>query len=251
VLIHGWPLNAAMWEYQMPFLVDRGLRCVAYDRRGFGRSTHPGHGYDYDTFADDLAALLDALDLRDVTLVGYSMGGGEVARYLSRHGAARIARVALVGAITPFLLKTADNPGGMDKQFYDDAVAALAHDRPRFFADALGPMVFGAGQPGYAVSAELVQWVVGLCLQASPKATIDCVRAFSETDFRRDLRAVTVPTLIVHGDADLSVPIDLSARRVARAIPGSRLVEYPGAPHGLFFTEKDRLNADLLAFVCG
>jgi non-heme chloroperoxidase len=130
VLIHGWPLNAAMWEYQMPYLVDRGLRCVAYDRRGFGRSTHPGHGYDYDTFADDLAALLDALDLRDVTLVGYSMGGGEVARYLSRHGAARIARVALVGAITPCLLKTADNPGGMDQQFYDDAVAALAHDRP-------------------------------------------------------------------------------------------------------------------------
>jgi non-heme chloroperoxidase len=249
VLIHGWPMNVEMWEHQIPALVAQGLRCIAYDRRGFGRSSHPEDGYDYDTFADDLATLLDALDLRDVTLVGYSMGGGEVARYLARHGVERVARAALVGAIPPFLLRTADNPGGIEPQFYDDAIAALTHDRAAFLADAIPPVVFGDGPGGCAVTPDVLRWVLGLCLQASPHATIACVRAFSQTDFRDDLRAVTVPTLIVHGDADLSVPIDLSARVAARLIPGCRLVEYAGAPHGLFVTEAERLNRDLVDFV--
>ena len=250
VLIHGWPFNADMWEYTMTALVDEGLRCVAYDRRGFGRSSQPGTGYDYDTLADDLAALLERLDLRRVTLVGFSMGGGEVARYLSRHGAGRVARAALVGSIVPGVLRTADNPDGIDESVFDFMVAALRQDRPRFFADGV-PGVFGAGLPGNEVSPDLLRWAVGLGLQASPKATIDCVRAFSRADFRADLAAFTMPTLIVHGDQDASTPIDATARAAARAIPQSRLLVYEGAPHGLFLTEKDRLNRDLLAFVRG
>jgi len=247
VFIHGWPLNADMWEYQMPVLGAQGLRCVAYDRRGFGRSDQPWGGYDYDTFADDLAALLDKLDLRDVVLVGFSMGGGEVARYLSRHGTARVAKVALVAAVTPFLLKTADNPDGADKGLFDDMVEGLNKDRPNFLAD-FGKTFFGAGLLNFSVSAEILQWALTLALQASPKATIDCVRAFSDTDFRADMGAFTVPTLIIHGDADKIVPIEISGRAAAKMIPGARLKEYAGAPHALFFTEKDRFNQDILEF---
>lgn len=251
VLAHGWALNGAMWEYQTTYLAGRGLRCVAYDRRGCGRSDRPGRGYDYDTLADDLATLLEALDLRAVTLVGHSMGAGEVARYLSRHGAGRVARAALVAPTTPFLLRTPDNPDGIDRDVFEGMAAALAEDRPRFMAER-APGFFGTRPDGGpAVSPEMTAWAVGLALQASPKATIDTIRTFAETDLRPDMRAFAVPTLVVHGDADQAAPPDLCGRRTAAAIPGSRLEIYEGAPHGLQVTHKDRLNRDLLAFVRG
>jgi pimeloyl-ACP methyl ester carboxylesterase len=250
VFIHGGQLGADMWEYQMPYLTSQGRRCIAYDRRGCGRSDQPWHGYDYDTFSDDLAALIEHLDLGEVTLVGYSNGAGEVARYLSRHGAGRIARAALVAPTTPFLLRTADNPEGVDKSVFDDMVAELSKDRPHYFA-VTAPSFFGVGLPDVSVSPELMQWGVGLALQASPKATIDITRAFSETDFRPDMCAVTVPTLIIHGDADQTVPFEVSGRKTAQAIPVSQLKVYEGAAHGLFITHKDRLNQDLLAFMMG
>ncbi|MFC0410184.1 alpha/beta fold hydrolase [Roseomonas elaeocarpi] len=251
VLIHGWPLNADMWEYQAPVLAGEGLRVVTYDRRGFGRSGQPWEGYDYDTLADDLAAILEALDLREVTLVGFSMGGGEVARYLSRHGASgRVSRAVFVSAVTPFLLRAEDNPGGVDRSVFDSMVEQLEADRPAFLAQ-FGRQFFGAGLLSPGVSHEILQWAANLALAASPKATLDCVRAFSETDFRTDLARITVPTLVIHGDADSTVPIDSAGRRTAAMVPGARLLEYPGAPHGLFFTEKDRLNRDLLAFIRG
>ncbi|GAV35267.1 aryl esterase [Roseomonas sp. TAS13] len=249
VLIHGWPVNADMWEYQAPFLAENGCRVIAYDRRGFGRSGQPWSGYDYDTMADDLAAILDALDLRDATLVGFSMGGGEVARYLSRHGGSgRVSKAVLVAAVTPFLLRTEDNPEGVDRSVFDDMVVNLQADRPAFLA-SFGKQFFGAGLLSFSISSELLQWTGNLALMASPKATLDCVRAFSETDFRADLPQIRVPVLVIHGDADNTVPIDAAGRHAAAMIPGARLVEYPGAPHGLFFTEKDRLNQDLLRFI--
>jgi pimeloyl-ACP methyl ester carboxylesterase len=250
VLIHGWPLNADMWEYQIGALVGHGLRCIAYDRRGFGRSDQPWSGYDYDRFADDLHDLIDALGLTDVTLVGFSMGGGEVARYLSRHGAGRIAKAVLVSSVVPFLLKTADHSEGVEKAIFDGMVDGLAADRPHFLAD-FGKNFFGAGLFNFSVSTELLSWAQWMALQASPKATIDCVRAFSETDFRPDLANFTMPTLVVHGDGDATVPIETAGMAAARLIPHAHLAVYEGAPHGLFFTEKDRLNADLLRFIDG
>jgi pimeloyl-ACP methyl ester carboxylesterase len=236
-----------MWEYQMPHLAAHGLRAVAYDRRGFGRSSQPGRGYDFDTLADDLAAVLRHLDLRDVTLVGSSMGGGEVARYLSRHGSSRVARTVLIGAVTPFVLRTADNPAGVDPAIFEMMALGLAEDRPQFFTDGVPGLVGGPG----GASPAMLQWLVSLALQASPHATIATLRAFAGTDFRADMPAFSVPTLVIHGDADQSTPIDACGRATARAIAGSRLVEYTGAPHGLFLTEKHRLNADLLAFIRG
>jgi pimeloyl-ACP methyl ester carboxylesterase len=233
---HGWPLDADMWEYQMPALVQRGFRCVAFDRRGFGRSDQPGHGYDFDTFADDLAAVIDDRDLRDATLVGFSMGGGEVARYLARHGAERVARVVLIGATLRPLPEAV--VGAM--------TAALCTDRPKFLADGV-PSLFAAtgGQP---VSEEMMRWIVGLALRASPLATVACLRVLAQADFTSALDVFTMPTLLLHGDQDGSAPI-AGARATAAAIPGSRLVEYPGQPHGLFLTERDRLIGDLLAFL--
>ncbi|WP_376098684.1 alpha/beta fold hydrolase [Roseomonas sp. CCTCC AB2023176] len=248
VMIHGWPLSGAMWEYQALFLASNGCRVVAYDRRGFGESGKPWTGYDYDTFADDLAAILDGLDLQGVTLVGFSMGGGEVARYLSRHGAGRIARAVLVGAVTPFLAQTPDHPAGAPASVFEQMIAGLVDDRASFLA-SFGKKFFGAGLLNFSVSGATLDWAQRLALMASPKATVDCVRAFGGTDFRQDMVAFTVPTLIIHGDADDIVPIDISGRAAARLVPGARLVEYPGAPHGLFFTERLRLNADLLNFI--
>ena len=248
VLVHGWPLNADMWEYQLTDLPTQGLRCVTYDRRGFGRSEQPWSGYDYDTLADDLKAVLDKLDLRDVTLVGFSMGGGEVARYMSRHGGARVSKTALVSSVTPFLLKTPDHPNGVDRSTFDQMVDGLKKDRPNFLA-TFGKQFFGAGLLNFTVTSEILQWAQGLALQGSPKATIDCVRAFSETDFRADMTAFRAPTLVIHGLSDQTVPIGVSGRETARMIPGAKLIEYEGAPHALMFTEKDRLNADLLAFI--
>jgi non-heme chloroperoxidase len=250
VFIHGWGLGADMWEYQMLHLASFGLRCIAYDRRGCGHSSQPDYGYDYDTFADDLATLIEQLDLDKVTLVGYSSGGGDVARYLSRAGAEHIEQVVFLSTTTPFLLKTTDNPDGLDKSVFDDMVAALKQDRPHYLAASAAPF-FGVGLPNISVSPEMMQWGVGLALQTSPKATIDMVRAFSETDFRSDIHALTIPTLIVHGDADTNAPIDITGRKTAQLIAGSQIKVYEGAPHGLFITHKERLNADLLAFIQG
>lgn len=231
----------------MTALSSQGLRCIAYDRRGCSRSDQPGHGYDYDTFADDLATLLEQLDLRDVMLVSYSSGGGDVARYLSRYGSDRISQTVLLGSITPFILKTADNPDGLDKSVFDGMIAALESDRPQFLA-ASAPSFFGAGLPTVSVSPEMMQWGVGLALQASPKATIEMVRAFL-ADFRPDMGAFTMPTLIIHGDQDQNHPIDITGRKTAQAIPSSQFKVYEGAAHGLFVTHKEQLNRDLLAFI--
>ncbi len=250
VLIHGWPLDSDMWEYQSAYLATQGLRCIAYDRRGFGRSDQPWAGYDYDTLADDLASLMDKLDLHDATLVGFSMGGGEVARYLSRHGTARVSRAALISAVTPFLLKTANNEDGVDKSVFDQMVDGLQADRPHFLA-GFGKTFFGAGLLNFTVTAEILQWANMMALLGSPKATTDCVRAFSETDFRQDMQAFTMPTLIVHGASDATVPASVSGARAAKMIPAAKYIEYAGAPHALTFTEKDRLNADLLVFIRG
>ena len=248
VLIHGWPLNADMWEYQMSALAARGHRVVAYDRRGFGRSSQLWDGYDYNTFADDLKAVIDHLKLTGVTLVGFSMGGGEVARYMSRHQGANVSKAVLVSAVTPHLLKTPDNPNGADQGLFDDMVGQLKADRPHFLA-TFGKQFFGAGLLNFTVTHEILDWSQNLAMMASPKATIDCVRAFSETDFRGDIGAFQVPTLIIHGDADAIVPIEISGRAVARMIKNGALNEYAGAPHGLFFTHKERLTNDLLVFL--
>ena len=247
VLIHGWPVNADMWEYAAPFLALNGFRVIAYDRRGFGRSSQPWGGYTYDTMADDLATLLDKLDLHGVTLVGFSMGGGEVARYLSRHGTARVSKAVLVASVLPYLLKTDDNPEGVPASVFQKMYDGLLADRPNFLA-SFGKLFYGAGLLNFQVSSELLQWTSNLAMEASPKATYDCVTAFSATDFRADMKAFTVPTLIVHGSSDHTVPFEHSAQRVAKLLPAAKLVVYDGAPHGLFFTEKDRLNADLLSF---
>ncbi len=250
VFVHGWPLNADMWEYQMAPLARQGLRCIAYDRRGFGRSEQPVGPYDYDTFADDLKALLDTLDLQEVTLVGFSMGGGEIARYLARHGAARIRKAVLVSSVVPLLLKKPDHPDGADRSVFDQMVAGLEGDRPHFLA-IFSKGFYGVGLLKSPVSSEVLDWSLWMAMQASPIATVDCVRAFSETDFRPDLAAFTIPTLVIHGDADATVPAGITGRAAAAGIAGSVYKEYAGAPHGLFMTEKDRLTKDLFEFIRG
>jgi pimeloyl-ACP methyl ester carboxylesterase len=247
VFVHGWGLCSDMWEYQMPDLVDRGLRCIAYDRRGCGRSDQPGDGYDFDTLADDLAAVIDDRDLRDVTLVSHSMGSGEVARYLTRHGAERVARVALISPTLPYLKRDETNPDGVDPAAFEQIVAALRADRPGYLA-ALGPAALGQGLPGVSLSDALVQWALGLFLASSPKASIDTVRTHTETDMRDDMASFTMPTLIVHGDQDALVPIEVSARRAAPMIADSELVVYENASHWPFVTHRERLNAELAAF---
>lgn len=250
VFIHGWGLGEAMWEYQTLPLSDAELRCIAYDQRGCGRSDDPGRGYDFDTLADDLAALIKQLDLHEVTLVSYSMGAGTVARYLSRHGAERIARTALIAPTTPFLRKTADNPEGVDKGYFDAIIAELERDRMRYLTVS-APAFFGVGLPGVSISPEMLQWGVGLAMTGSPKATRDMFRASSETDYRPDMASFTVPTLVIHGDSDTNAPIDMTGGRTARLIPHSRFVVYAGAAHGLFITKKDQLNNDLQRFIRG
>jgi non-heme chloroperoxidase len=250
LLIHGWPLTGDMFEYQTLALLEAGYRVITYDRRGFGQSGHPATGYDYDTFADDLAAVIDACALERVSLVGFSMGGGEIARYLTRHGAAKVARAALVGAVVPYLLKTEDNRDGADAGVFEDMKKQIREDRFAFL-QTFAKTFYGVGFVSKPVSQGVLDWSFVLGLMASPKATIDCVTAFGTTDFRPDLKSFTVPTLIIHGTSDKTVPIDPTARAAARAIPNARLIEYDGEPHGLFATAPERLNADLLAFVRG
>ena len=248
IFIHGWPLNHAMWEYQLAELPNQNFRCIAYDRRGFGKSDYPWEKYDYDTLADDLKALLDQLHLTEVTLVGFSMGGGEIARYIGKYGTSKISKVVLISSVTPFLLQTNDNSEGVDKSVFDELVENITKDRPAFLAD-FGKKFYGVSLFNDAVSEPLLQWNQALCLMSSHKATVDCVRSFSETDFRSDLKMINVPTLIIHGDDDKTVPIEASGNRTAQMLPNAKYLIYQDAPHGLFITEKDKLNRDLIEFI--
>jgi non-heme chloroperoxidase len=248
VLIHGWPLTGDMFEYQTLALLGSGYRVITYDRRGFGQSGHPLLGYDYDTFADDLAAVLDGLDVSGATLVGFSMGGGEIARYLSRHGAARVARVALISSVVPYLLKGEDNPDGVDPSVFEDMKTQVRKDRFAFLG-TFAKQFYGVGLVSSPVSKELLDWTFILAVMASPKATLNCIDAFGKTDFRPDLPSFTVPTLIIHGTSDKVVPIDAAGRAAANGIAGATLIEYDGEPHGLLATAPDRLSQDLIQFI--
>ena len=248
ILIHGWPLSSDMWEYQKLELLTRGFRVITYDRRGFGQSEHFGFGYDYNTFADDLSALIEHLGLAKVALVGFSMGGGEIARYLSRHGSSKITSVALIGAVTPYLLKDESNKHGVEASVFADMISNLEQDRPKFLT-SFTKMFFGANMVKHPVSEETQHWCFMMALRAELKATVECVNAFGKTDFRPDMAAFDVPTLIIHGDADKTVPIATSGDRAAEAVPQATYKKYEGAPHGLFITHKDQLNRDLVEFL--
>jgi non-heme chloroperoxidase len=251
VFSHGWPLNSDSWEAQMLFLASKGYRCVAHDRRGHGRSSQPWAGHEMNTYADDLATVMDKLDLKNAVLVGFSTGGGEVARYIGRHGTKRVAGAALISAVPPQMLKTVANPGGLPIDVFDGIRAGELANRAQLYKDIASGPFFGFNRPSAKVSQGLIDsfWAQGM--QAGHKATYDCIKAFSETDFTEDLKKFTVPTLVVHGDDDQIVPIDASGRASAKLVKGSQLIVYPGAPHGLTDTHKDKLNADLLAFVKG
>ncbi|MEJ0036593.1 MAG: alpha/beta hydrolase [Gammaproteobacteria bacterium] len=248
VFSHGYPLSSDAWEDQMFFLLQNGYRVIAHDRRGFGRSSQPSKGYDYDTFADDLAQLVDALDLHDATFVGHSMGGGEVARYVGRHGQNRVARIAFVSSVTPFLLKTTTNPVGAPKEVFDAFRAAVQTNRSQWNIDVTTPY-YSFNRPGARVSEGLRQNYWRQSQATGFLAAYHALGAFSETDFRNDLRKVTVPTLIVHGSDDQIVPLEISGKLTAGLIPQARLLVYEGGSHGLLHVDKDRLNADLLTFV--
>jgi non-heme chloroperoxidase len=252
VFSHGWPLNADAWDDQAFFVASHGYRAVAHDRRGHGRSSQPWDGNDMDTYADDLGELIEQLDLRDAVLVGHSTGGGEVVRYLGRHGTGRVAKAVLVGAVPPLMLKTDANPGGTPIEAFDAIRAGVLKDRSQFYQDLSGPF-YGANRAGADVSQALRDWFWELSMQVGLKNAYDCVKAFSETDMTEDLKKIDVPVLIVQGDDDQIVPLDDSGRLSARILKDATLKVYPGAPHGLANTTryKDELNADLLAFLRG
>ena len=249
VFSHGWPLCADSWEAQMMFLADHGYRCIAHDRRGHGRSSQPWTGNDMDTYADDLSELIESINLKDAVLIGFSAGGGEVARYIGRHGTKRVAKAALISAVPPLMLKTAANPGGLPMDVFDKIRAGCIADRSQFYKDLASGPFFGANRPGAKVSQGMIDsfWLQGM--QAGHKNTFDCIRAFSETDFTEDLKKFDVPTLILHGDDDQIVPIGAAALRSSKLIRNATLKVYTGAPHGLAATHKEQLNADLLDFL--
>jgi non-heme chloroperoxidase len=247
VLIHGWPLSGASWEKQVPVFLNAGYRVITYDRRGFGKSSQPMSGYDYDTFAEDLNNLMLKLDLHNTVLVGFSMGGGEIARYLGKYGSKRVERVVFLSSVPPFLLKTPDNPSGVDKSVFDGIKKAITTDRlaflSKFFSDFYNVDVLG----GKRVSNQVVQFSWNVAAGASPKGTLDCVQAWL-TDFRKDLTRIDVPTLIIQGDADRILPVDATGRRLHEAIKGSRYVEIKDGPHGIIWTHSEEVNRELLAF---
>jgi non-heme chloroperoxidase len=248
VLIHGWPLSADSWDETATALAEAGFRAIAYDRRGFGRSGQPWSGYDYDTLSDDLADVIAATGATDATLVGFSMGGGEVARYMSRHGGQHVAAAALVSSVVPGVLKTDANPDGVPEEALQQIAAGIRQDRPGFF-ETFFKDFYGVGYVTSPVSEARLQWTWQVAMQASLRATLACADAWGHTDFTADLPAFRVPTLIVHGTDDKTVGIDFSARRAAKAIAGSQLVEYDGEPHGLTVTACERLTGDLLTFL--
>lgn len=246
---HGWPLNSDSWDAQMMFLAEHGYRVVAHDRRGHGRSSQPWDGNDMDHYADDLATVINSLDLKDVTLVGFSTGGGEVARYIGRHGTGRVKKAVLISAVPPFMLKTADNPGGVPIEVFDGMRKAQLENRAQFYKDVPSGPFYGFNRPGAKPNQAMIDawWVQGM--QGGQKNTYDSIAAFSATDFRGDLKRFNVPTLVIHGDDDQVVPINVGGRMSAKLIPGAKLIVYPGAPHGLTETHKDKVNQDLLAFL--
>jgi non-heme chloroperoxidase len=248
VFSHGWPLSADAFEDQMLFLADRGYRCVAHDRRGHGRSSQPWNGNEMDTYADDLAALVTTLDLKDAIHVGPSTGGGEVARYIGRHGTKRVAKAVLIGAVPPLMLRTAANPAGLPIEAFDQIRAGVLADRSQYFKDLSEPF-YGGNRPNAKLSQGLRESFWLQSMMAGHKAAYDCIKAFSETDFTEDLKKFDVPTLILHGDADQIVPIAASAMLSSKLVKGAVLKVYPGFPHGMCSTEKDTINRDLLAFL--
>ena len=248
IFIHGWPLNHEMWEYQLTELPKHNLRCIAYDRRGFGKSDRTWEGYDYDTLASDLHELITQLNLTNVVLVGFSMGGGEIARYIGKYGSDRISKIIFISSVTPFRLKTDDNPDGTEKAAFDATIEKIQTDRPAFLVE-FAKKFYGVDESNSAVSESILEWNQTLCLMSSAKATTDCVSSFSETDFRKDLSKIKVPTLIIHGDADKTVPIKVSGNKTAELIPHAKYIVYKDAAHGLFITEKEKLNIDILHFI--
>jgi len=248
VFSHGWPVNADCWDPQMLFLIQRGYRVIAHDRRGHGRSSQPSEGHNMDTYADDLATLMDALDLKDATLIGHSTGGGEVTRYVGRHGTQRVSKVILIGAVVPLMVQTADNPGGVPMAVYDDIRKNTAHDRSAFLKQLAVP-VYGFNRPNAKVSQGLIDslWATGM--MGAINAEYECIKALSETDFTEDLKKFDVPTLFIQGDDDQIVPLALSSMIGSKLVKNSRLKIYPGAPHGLPQTMPDEVNADILAFL--
>ncbi|WP_454735645.1 alpha/beta fold hydrolase [Cupriavidus necator] len=249
VFSHGWPLSSDSWEAQMILVASQGYRAVAHDRRGHGRSSQPWHGNEMNTYADDLATVFETLDLKDAILVGFSTGGGEVARYIGRHGTRRVSKVVLVSAVPPLMVKTAANPLGLPIEVFDGLRAAQLANRSQFYKDVPAGPFYGFNRPGAKPSQGLIDawWAQGM--QGGHKNTYDSIKAFSETDFSEDLRKIDVPALIIHGDDDQIVPIDAAGRASARLIKNSKLIVYPGAPHGLTDTHREKFNADLLAFI--
>jgi pimeloyl-ACP methyl ester carboxylesterase len=248
VLVHGWCISGESWEYVMTDLIERGFRGIAYDLRGCGRSDQPWNGYDYDTLADDLATVLETLGLRDVTLVGHSMAGGIITRYLANHGAARVARAVLIGTTTPFPLRTDDNPDGVDGAYFDQMIAEIRRDRPHYVA-SLAPAFFGGATGADAVSPALIQWGIDLTLQASARAAIELLRTNARSDQREELKQIAVPTLLLHGDQDGSCPLALTACRTRDLLPDCRLTVYEGKAHGIYITDAARVSADIAAFI--
>lgn len=248
IFLHGWPLSSDSWDDHAKAVADAGFRSISYDRRGFGRSTHPWNGYDYNTLADDLAAVIEQTGATDATLVGFSMGGGEVARYMSKHQGKSISKVVLVSSIVPFMLKTEDNPAGTDQSIFDEMTINMIEDRAAFFSEFFKSF-YGVNMLNHPASQEVLEWSRSIGMSANLKATLACAAAFSSTDFRGDLKAINVPTLIVHGTDDKTVPIDASARAAAVGIPNAKLIEYEGVAHGLLVTEKHRFSNDLLNFL--
>ena len=248
VFIHGWPLNGAMWEYQMTELSQHGLRCITYDRRGFGKSDWPAAGYDYNTLAFDLKSLLDQLNLTDVTLVAFSMAGGEVAKYFSLHGGERVAKVVLISCVTPYMLKTPDNPDGVPSEVFDKMTAGILQDRPAFM-EGFNKDFFGVTLINHPVSSAFLINSLTQVMHSSAIATIACAKAFATTDFRADVPKINVPVLIIHGDADKIVPIDATGDETSEILKDAKYIVYEGAPHGLWYTDKEKLNTDLLDFI--
>jgi len=249
VLVHGWPLSGASWEKQVTDLLRAGHRVITYDRRGFGHSSKPSTGYNYDTFTEDLHKLVTELDLRDFALVGFSMGGGEVARYFGKYGSEGVSRAVFMSAVPPFLLKTADNPEGVDGAAFEGIKAGILADRPAFLSQFLSNFFNVDQLGGKLVSDQVVQLCWNIAAGASPQGTLDCVTAFSSTDFRNDLRRVDVPTLIIHGDADRIVPLPVSGKRTAEMVEGSKLITIEGAPHGLNWTHASKVDPELVHFL--